>query len=116
MEFSEESLWEAGQTCDSRETAPMFASFEEFEKELARRILGFLDCTKTMLPAMITAMQFRSLASKHLQSEEVIEKLVDAGQVSLAIEWALGCERQIKVPLHASFTHWPIIMSNITGA
>ncbi|CAL8463132.1 g2666 [Coccomyxa elongata] len=99
MELSEESLWEATEACVSMEEGPMFASFEEFEGELARRILGLLDSTKTMSPAIITAMQFRSLASRHLQSEEVIEKLVDAGQIPLAIDWAQCCGHQVKVAL-----------------
>ncbi|BDA47863.1 probable exonuclease mut-7 homolog at C-terminar half [Coccomyxa sp. Obi] len=99
VDFNEQSLWEATQACVSMEQAPMFASFEDFEGELARRILGFLDSTKTMSPAMITAMQFRSLAAKHLQSEEVIEKLVDAGQTPLATDWAQCCGHQVKVAL-----------------
>ncbi len=114
MELSEQSLWEATQACVSMETAPMFASFEEFERELARRILGLLGSTKTVSPAIITAMQFRSLASRHLQSEEVIEKLVDAGQIPLSIDWAQCCGHQVKVPLHA-FSWWYSLTAIMIG-
>ncbi len=97
LDFSENSLWEATQAIGASQAAPSFETFEKFEAELARRIFALLETTKTMSPAMVTAMQFRSLASTYFQTKEVMEKLVDAGQLSLAKDWAQCCKHELQV-------------------
>lgn len=102
MDFSEQSLWQATQACAGSEAAPSFANVEYFEAELATRIFVLLDNSKTMSPAILTAMQFRSLASKYIQTKEVIVKLVDCGQLSLAKDWAGCCGHSLQVILPAT--------------
>lgn len=102
MDFSEQSLWQATQACAGSESAPSFANFENFEAELAMRIFALLDNSKTMSPATVTAMQFRSLAPKYIKSKEVIVKLVDWGQLSLAKDWAGCCGHSLQVILPAT--------------
>ena len=103
--FTEQSLWEASQASgDAVSSSPSFANSQEFEQTLSRQLLALLDSSKSVKPAMSLAEQFKELSTKYFRTKEVLGKLVEAGQIQLAIHWASrwGHDMQVgKVLVHA---------------
>lgn len=89
FQFTEQSLWEASKSSgDAESSSPSFANYQIFERELSRQLLALLDSSKSVKPAMSLAEQFKKLGAKHFRTKEVLGKLVEAGQIQLAIHWA----------------------------
>lgn len=98
FQFTEQSLWEASQASENAVPAsPKFATYKEFQRELARRLLALLDSSKSMKPALSMAEQFGELSAEYFQTKEVLEKLVAAGQIQLAMQWAAQSGREMQV-------------------
>lgn len=101
--FTEQSLWDASQaSADTMQGMPSHCSFQQFEQELCKRLMVLLDSSKSSKPAIAMLKQFRDIAVKHFQTEEVLRKLVDMKQIDLAIDWAAqsGHDLQVKMALY----------------
>jgi hypothetical protein len=110
FQFTEQSLWEASKASgDAESSSPSFANYQIFERELSRQLMALLDSSKSVKPALSLAEQFKRLGAKHFRTKEVLGKLVEAGQIQLAIHWAGQSGHDMQVGhlfcMHALFDH-----------
>lgn len=86
---------------------PYCPTSQVFEDELSKRLLGLLDSSKSVNPAMTLAKHFGGVGCKYFQTEEVLSKLVEAKQIALAVDLAANSGHQMQVkPFHACMTVW----------